>query len=191
MDTPMKLATYKQAWPLDTVVCPCDAELVEVLEIMEVRGKTLFHFGTGSHHVVGRSLPRPTSRNKVLAVTANREEYEAYIDLVTEDPEIAKLYKVIFCDIYTLSGDILPVFDFVALFHLCEFYKPERNYYAPLDDEALLALMIERTARDGLLAFYTGSCAYSKARPLIEEVGRRGLIRKLTQYKHLDIYSKV
>jgi SAM-dependent methyltransferase len=187
----MKLATYRQAWPLDTVICPCDAELVEVLEIMEIRGKTLFHFGTGSHHLVGRSLPRPTSPNKVLAVTANREEYDAYIDIVMEDAEIAKLYKVMFCDIYTLSGDILPVFDFVTLFHLCEFYRPERHSYAPLDDEALLALMIERTAPGGILAFYTGSCAFSRARPLIEDVARRGLIRKLSQYKHLDLYTKV
>jgi hypothetical protein len=186
----MTLATYNKAWPLDTAICPCDAELIEVLHLMKIRGKTLFHFGTGHHHLVGRSLPSPTSRNSVLAVTASRDEYGSYMDLVSKDPEIAKLYKVVFCDIYTISASILPLFDVVTLFHLCEFYDPARNYYAPLDDEALLALMIERTAPGGFLAFYTGSIAFSKVRPLIEHVERRGLVRELAQYKHLDLYAK-
>ncbi len=187
----MRLAVYDEAWALDVDECPCDVELVEALDLMAIRGKTLFHFGTGLHHVVGRSLCSPSSRNMLLAVTASPQEYAAYIDLVSADAETAELYKVIFCDIYTLSSNILPLFDLVTLFHLCEYYDPVRNAYAPLDDASLLALMIGQTVPNGRLAFYSGSSAFDKACPLIEQAERRGAIRRAERYKHLDFYTKM
>lgn len=186
----MRLAVYDEAYPLDIDECPCDVELVEALDLMAIRGKTLFHFGTGLHHWVGRSLCNPSSRNMLLAVTANPEEYIAYMDLVSADAAIAALYKVIFCDIYTLSSNILPLFDLVTLFHLCEMYDPVRNAYAPLDDASLLALMIGQTVPNGRLAFYRGSSAFKKAQPLIEQAESRGAIRPAERYKHLVFYTR-
>jgi len=184
----MRLAV-DDAWVLDTDNCPCDVELVEALDLMVIRGKTLFHFGTGLHHVVGRSLCNPSSRNMVLAVTATPKEYVAYMDLVSADAETAKLYKVIFCDIYTLSSNILPRFDLVTLFHLGEEY--EEPAYACLDDASLLALMIGQTVPNGRLAFYSGSTGFKETWPLIEQAESRGTIRRAEEYKHLIFYTRV
>jgi hypothetical protein len=187
----MRLAIYDEAWVLNVETCPCDVELVEALDVMAIRGKTLFHFGTGVHHVVGRSLCNPSSRNTVLAVTACPGEYVAYMDLVSADAATAELYKVIFCDIFTLSSNILPMFDLVTLFHLCEDYNSVRYAYAPLNDASLLELMIGQTVPNGRLAFYSGSISFKDAYPLIEQAESRGLIRRAEEYKHLIFYTKV
>jgi hypothetical protein len=185
----MRLATYEDVWLFSPDLCPCDAELLEALALMQVRGKTLFHFGTGQHHLVGRSLP--ASRNTVLAVTASQGEYEAYMDLVTNDAEIATFYKAMFCDIYTMSANMLPMFDLVTLFHLCKYYHPSRNAYSPLNDETLLALMISRTMPNGRLVFYSGSDGFAQTLPLIEAAERRGAITRAEQHKHLLFYQPV
>ena len=53
------------------------------------------------------------------------------MDLIIRNAEIAKDYKVLFAHIYTPNAALLPAFDFVTLFHLCEFYSPEKSAYAP------------------------------------------------------------
>lgn len=152
-----RLNYSEQSWPLRVDLCPCDTELVAWLRRRGIGGKAVFHFGTGDHHIVGREnakLPRP---NQVLGVTASREEYARYIDLVIAEPDISNSYKAMFLDIYTLDGRGLPNFDVVALFHLCEFYDPQASSYAPLDDRRLLDLFLKKLKAHGRICFYLGS----------------------------------
>ena len=40
-------------WYLDEAQCPCDVHFLEFLAQEKIERATIFHFGTGGHHVVG------------------------------------------------------------------------------------------------------------------------------------------
>ncbi|HEX2113088.1 MAG TPA: hypothetical protein VHM01_01675 [Alphaproteobacteria bacterium] len=154
---PPRLNIADDAWPLRVDLCPCDTDFVAWLKARKISGKAIFHFGTGAHHIVGVENAKLKRPNGVLGVTASPGEYERYVDLVTRDPALAISYKALFADIYTLDAGLLPAFDLVTLFHLCEFYDPVRSAYAPLDDRKLLALFLDRLKPQGRIVFYLGS----------------------------------
>ena len=152
-----RLNISDEAWPLRVDLCPCDTDFVAWLKARRIAGRTVFHFGTGSHHIVGVENARLKRPNRVLGVTASPAEYESYMALVSADPALAISYKALFLDIYTLDAGLLPEFDVVTLFHLCEFYDPVRSAYAPLDDRKLVKLFLDRSAPKGRIVFYLGS----------------------------------
>ena len=152
-----RLNISDEAWPLRVDLCPCDTDFVAWLKARRIAGRTVFHFGTGSHHIVGVENARLKRPNRVLGVTASPAEYESYMALVSADPALAISYKALFLDIYTLDAGLLPEFDVVTLFHLCEFYDPVRSAYAPLDDRKLVKLFLDRLAPKGHIVFYLGS----------------------------------
>ena len=49
----------------------------------KLTGKTIYHFGTGTHHIIG--LRQAELGNAVFAITASKEEYDSYLALVTEN----------------------------------------------------------------------------------------------------------
>ena len=63
-------------------VCPCDVHFNDWVAKQKLKNKTIYHFGTGTHHVVG--IKQAARKNRVLGITASKEEYEAYIELVTD-----------------------------------------------------------------------------------------------------------
>jgi hypothetical protein len=195
----MRLNSWEDSWRLHVKMCPCDVHFADYLRERGIRDRVIFHFGSGEHHLLGvdNAGKEAPDRNEILAVTASRGEYLAYIDLICAQAEMAIHYKVIFADIYTLSHRILPRFDLVTLFHLCEFYDPEKSRYAPLDDTALLDLLLSRLNPEGRLFFYTGSGAFldspacaTGARGILEDAEARGEIVKLEEYKSLLIYGR-
>ncbi len=182
-------ASYDDAWRLNEEVCPCDIQFIEYIALKKISNNTIFHFGTGLHHIVGTADYNQRCKNTVIGVTASIPEYQAYMDLVMKKPVLSVYYKAIFCDIYTLSRVQLPSFDIVTLFHLCEYYS-ERNSYAPLDDEGLLSLMIEKTLTGGQLAFYTGSNGFQQTRQLVANAVDHGQISPSLRYKLLQFYRR-
>lgn len=184
------LDLWKDPWPLDVKQCPCDVHLTEWLAQENVRQSRLFHFGTGDHHHVGKTLAMNGSGNAVLGVTATKPEYLSYIDLVIANPEIGKRYKVLFTDIYQLEPRLLPEFDIVTLFHLCEFWSETNAPFATFDDEAVLKAMVEKTRAGGKVMFYTGSFAFAAARRLIDKhAAGLGLVDPL-HHETLLIFTK-
>ncbi len=180
---------WRHSWPLYVEQCPCDVHFLDYLEEETITGKVIFHFGSGAHHVVGMKCSEMEPPNEVLAVTASREEYEAYIDLVIEKPQVARTYKVLFTDIYTLTPRILPAFDLITLFHLGEFHHPANSAYAPLNDATLVDLMASKLNPDGRLLFYEGSCGFSAAREVLAEATFRGTLVPVGAYKSLLLYA--
>ena len=75
---------WTDKWDLHEDICPCDVHVNEWIAEQGLKNKTIYHFGTGTHHVVGIEQARNGSGNAVLAITASIEEYEAYIKLVSE-----------------------------------------------------------------------------------------------------------
>lgn len=147
----------RESWPLRADLCPCDLDLVDYLAARRVGGAAVFHFGTGEHHVLGLENAKRRRPNHILGVTASPQEHARYVELVIADPSLANTYKAMFADIYTLDPRLLPRFDIVALFHLCEFYDPARSGYAPLDDRKLLELFLDRLRPGGRICFYLAS----------------------------------
>jgi hypothetical protein len=187
----VRLNYWKESWPLSEADCPCDLHFLEYLAGKGLTRKTIFHFGSGEHHVLGvRNAKRPEEeRHEILAVTASPQEHAAYVELVTGRADIAVHYKVMFADIYTLAPRLLPSFDLVTLFHLCEFYDPVRSRYAPLDDASLLRMFIGKLSRGGRVAFYTGSSHFHLARPIIDRAVRRGWLAPADRHKTLEFYK--
>jgi SAM-dependent methyltransferase len=178
-------------WPLSEEECPCDIHFREYLASRDIGGKSIFHFGTGAHHFVGAGELGRGNPNYVLAVTASPEEHADYIDLIIQSPRLARFYKVIFTDIYTLDGASLPTFDIVTLFHLCEYWHPVKSAYAPLDDRKLLGLMIEKLKPGGQIIAYTRSRTWDKAQPLFDAAVDAKALRAAEPFKTLNVYAKV
>jgi SAM-dependent methyltransferase len=189
-DAGVKAYRRRSAWALDLSDCPCDVQLVEYLQRFNVSDRSIFHFGTGSHHLVGREnqqLPQP---NQILAITASHPEHEAYVKLVLQEREIERNYKVLFSDIYTLDARNLPNFDVVTLFHLCEFYLPDQAVFLRHDDRSLLAMFVEKLNSGGIVILYDRSNDWPKAQLLIQALIASQVIEPVDTYKNLRIYRR-
>jgi hypothetical protein len=162
----MELNYWQHSWPLDRERCPCDFHFVEYLAERGAGSKSIFHFGSGEHH---------------------QSEHAAYVELIIRNPEIAKYYKVLFGDIYTLSAAVLLNFDFVTLFHLCEFYDSAKSAYARHDDESLLELFLCKLKPGGRILFYRRSSAFAKARSIIQDCLSSGRLVEEEDYRSLLI----
>jgi hypothetical protein len=187
----MKFYQKHSSWPLDLETCTCDLEFVEYLKQSKIQGKSIFHFGTGVHHLVGIENQQLSQPNEVIGITASEPEHKSYVELILKDSTLAKFYKVIFADIYTLTSKTIPNLDVIALFHLCEFYLPENAPLVHQNDKTLLELFISKLNPDGKLLFYTGSRAWDDAQPIVKALETAGKIRQIGKYKQLLIYTKV
>ena len=184
------LNKWDAVWDLHEDQCPCDVQFVEFLETQRISGASIFHFGTGRHHYVGIRNAENGSNNAVLGITCSRGEYDAYMDLAIEQPRISRSYKAIFGDIYILDERLLPSFDVVTLFHLCEFRTEENSAYSAMTDLQVARLLIEKLRSGGWVLFYTGSQAFDAAQPVITEIEESGLIERVGTYKTLLLYRK-
>lgn len=178
-------------WPFRPERCPCDVDFIAWLKKTGTSKKRLFHMGTGLHHTVGLDTLNNSAQNHVLGVTIGPKEHQNYIKLIHQHPKLAQSYKVLFADIYSLSHDVLPPMDVIALFHLCEFFNP----HAPSrlhDDASLLNMFMQLVQPGGYLLFYTGSNGWKQdingpsAESLITALISQGILRAHT-YRSLLI----
>jgi hypothetical protein len=160
------------------------------LETNDVRNASIFHFGTGSHHIVGIRTAGNGSNNCVLGITASPGEYEAFIKLAIERPEVEKTYKSFFGDIYQLESRLLPEFDVVSLFHLCEFRNERNDEYAALTDLDVLEMLTDKTRPGGYVIFYTKSFAFDTAEKVIAQWEKSRAVEKVGLYETLLVYRK-
>lgn len=176
-------------YELSPDICPCDLHLVEYLKQEQIEGKTLFHFGTGAHHTIGLENAKLATPNFILGVTAAEPEHGRYVNMAVADPLLAKHYKVLFADIYTVHEKLLPNFDVVLLFHLCEFYMPKYADRLHHDDESLLRMFVSKTQSGGRLLFYRGSFAWPRAEVLVNKLVNEGLLKPAGEYKQLSVFK--
>lgn len=185
-----RLPALRRVWDLRRDDCPCDIDFVDWFETRGASGEALFHFGTGGHHYVGARLGHGDLMASVMGITATPGEYETYIELVTSNPQLARRYVVYFGDIYSTNPALLPTFDVVTLFHLCEFRTAANDAYGGLTDAELLAVLSDRTRPGGHILFYTGSYAYAEARPIIEAWSETGAVKEVEGFRSLRIFRK-
>ena len=177
-------------WDLDPAQCPCDIHFNEWIEANGIAGKTIYHFGTGTHHIVGIAQAQNGRRNAVFAITASKIEYETYIDLVSEDHHVAKSYVAYFGDIYLTDPRMLPVFDVVTLFHANEYIHDDTPSaeYSGLDDAKLLDLMTAKTKAGGYVLFYKGSFAFDKTGAMTAAWAKASGATRVADFKSLMVY---
>src|SRR5205807_4079460 len=99
---------WNSKWDLNETQCPCDVHFNDWIDARGLTCKSIYHFGTGMHHIVGIRQAANRASNAVFAITASPDEYEAYVKLATEQPQIAKSYLVYFGDIYLTNPRLLP-----------------------------------------------------------------------------------
>jgi hypothetical protein len=186
----LKMNYWTDKWDLHEDVCPCDVQFNEWVAKEKLKNKSIYHFGTGTHHVVG--IKQAGRKNRVLAITASKEEYEAYVQLVTENSGVAKSYVAYFGDIYLTNPLLLPDFDVVTMFHLCEFFFPNTasKEYGGLTDRKVLDLFTDKTKKGGHILFYTRSMAYHKTQDVIAKWEKAKPVKRVGEFKTLLVYKK-
>ena len=194
MSTHAPLHFWKGSWDLHETECPCDVHLVEWLDERRIRDATLFHFGTGAHHHVGIECASPERRTVVLGITASPQEHDAYVTLVINRPDVLRFYTVLFGDIYLLNAKLLPGFDAVTLFHLCEFRGEQNDAYGAMTDLELTNLLTDKVRPGGHILFYPNSFAFDRpehsARDIIAQWEQGREVERLGMFKTLLVYQK-
>jgi SAM-dependent methyltransferase len=176
-------------WKLQPELCPCDLELIEYLQNHQVENKTIFHFGTGIHHILGLENHKLAIPNEIFGITFSVPEYEEYINLCLKHRGLSKFYKVLYADIYTLTARFLHTFDVVALFHVGEFYMPEKAAFVHHDDESMIELFLSKLNPGGKILFYKNSTGFWKAEAILKSFEKQGKIQKVEEYKNLLVYA--
>jgi hypothetical protein len=185
-----KLHFWDAVWDLQLAQCPCDVHFCDWLEKEQIKDSSIFHFGTGSHHIVGIRTAENGSNNCVLGITASPGEYDAFVKLAIDRPEVEKSYKVFFGDIYQLEQRLLPQFDVVTLFHLCEFRNERNDLYGALTDLEVATMLTEQTVPGGYIVFYTKSFAFDTAEKVIAVWEKEQAVEKVGLYETLLVYRK-
>jgi hypothetical protein len=185
-----KLHFWDAIWDLRVKECPCDVHFCDWLEKNDIKNASIFHFGTGSHHIVGIRTAENGSNNCVLAITASPGEYDAFVKLAIDRPEVEKTYKSFFGDIYQLEPRLLPDFDVVTLFHLCEFRNERNDEYGALTDLQVLEMLTDKTRPGGYVIFYTKSFAFDTAEKVIAQWEESRKVEKIGLAETLLVYRK-
>jgi len=186
----MTMHFWDAYWGLHVDQCPCDVHFIEWLREKRTRNSAIYHFGSGGHHLVGIECATDGSDNVVLSVTAAPQEYDDYVKMLIERPEVSKRYICYFGDIYTVNARLMPPLDVVTLFHMCEFRSEKNDSYGALTDVEVALELGKKLRTGGQMLFYTGSFAWEKAKPMVAELVARGVIAPAGTYKTLEIYTR-
>jgi hypothetical protein len=182
-------------WDLRVQECPCDVHFVEWLDQNRITDAAIYHFGTGGHHFVGIECASEKRRNAVLGITAAPQEYEKYVELAIARPDVLRYYNAVFGDIYLLNDKLLPTFDVVTLFHLCEFRGEKNDAYNALTDLQVTNLLTDKTRPGGHILFFTTSFAFDwdgpmSAKKVIALWEKERDVERVGMFKSLLVYRK-
>ena len=190
----VELSYIDYEWGLEVRECPCDVQVIEWVDEHAITDAAIYHFGTGSHHYVGVESARPQRRNSVLGITASPAEHSAFVRLSIERPEVLRYYNAVFGDIYLLNPRLLPRFDVVTLFHLCEFRSWQHDAYGALTDLQVLEALTDQTVPGGHILFYTGSMAWDwdhiNTQDVIAEWEQTRDVERVGEFKTLLVYRR-
>src|SRR5437764_9660623 len=189
----LKMNLWDAKWDLDEAQCPCDVHFNQWIEANKITNKTIYHFGTGAHHIVGLTQAANGSNNVVFGITASIIEYEAYIRLVNERPQLSTNYLAYYGDIYLTNARLLPVLDIATMFHAGEYIgdntaSPE---YGGIDDLGVARMLLDPMPAGGHLLFYSGSFAFDKADALAKVLEGEKKLARVGTFKSLLVCRKL
>lgn len=185
------LEIWDEDWQLDENVCPCDVHFVEWLEKEGIAGRTIYHFGTGGHHLIGLHNMRKGAPNTILGITAAPKEFDHFVKLAIEHAELTRHYQVYFGDIYLLNPRLMPRIDIATVFHLCEFRTEKQDEYGGLTDMQVMETLLDLLPPEAPILFYAGSMGYWKSEPISKHLVAAGRLCHVERFKTLEVYHKV
>ena len=193
-DFPVQLSFVNYQWDLRIKECPCDVHFIDWLDENSIKDASIFHFGTGGHHHVGIECAKPERRNSVLGITAAPQEIESFIAFVVDRPGLARYYTAVFGDIYLINSKLLPCFDVVTLFHLCEFRNWAHDLYGGMTDLEVTQVLTDKTRSGGYILFYPGSLGFNlagnAAADVIAQWAEESPVERVGEFKTLLVYRK-
>lgn len=173
----------EHSWPWRPDLCPADDHFTDWLVAANVQDSTIFHMGTGGHHHVGRHVAAAQSdRNVCLGLTMSYGEADVYARMAITDPALGRRYKVLFGDIHQIEPRLLPALDVVTLFHLCE---TQAEHLTELSPAGVIEALCSRMRPGGRMLFYTGSSAFDRLLPAIEDELATGVLTAHSEYGSL------
>jgi hypothetical protein len=184
---PQRMRIEPYSWGLNTSVCPCDVDFCSFLLDQSIRGKSIFHMGSGGHHLVGWKNLEENLSNTILAVTVSPQEVKRYLKMAVHQPAFAQDYRVLFADVHSLQAMGLPEFDVVSLFHLAAF-KPTSEAACRQSISDVLNLFIRKISIGGLLLLYRGDHGYSEVAPLADAAVADGRLARVEPYRSLEVF---
>lgn len=189
------LNIWDDHWDFRPEDCPCDVDFLAWLDEETIRDAAIFHFGSGGHHHVGLECARAERRNHVLAITAAPQEHDSFVQLARQRPELLRSYNLLFGDIYLLNERLLPAFDVVTLFHLCEFRGEANDAYGAMTDLEVTRLLTRRLRPGGHILFFPGSFAWVRewggATSVVAAWEREGGVERVGRFRSLLVYRKL
>jgi hypothetical protein len=185
----MSMHFWDASWDLNLDLCPCDLHFMEWVKAEGIKGKVIYHFGTGSHHLVGVENLKMGEPNSFIGVTASPGETEAFVKMAIEEPRLSRSYTMHFGDIYLFNGKLLPKFDIATMFHLGEFWSEKTASYGGDTDEGVLRKIVAQMNPGGVIAFYEGSDGWGRTAPIVDKLAGEGLFTKIGQHKKLPFYA--
>jgi hypothetical protein len=188
----LKMNLWDAKWDLDEAQCPCDVHFNQWIDANKITGKTIYHFGTGTHHIVGLTQAANGSDNVVFGITASIVEYEAYIKLANERPQLLKSYLAYFGDIYLTNARLLPALDIATMFHAGEYIGANTTTpeYGGMDDLGVTRILLDRMRPGGHVLFYNGSFAFDKAEAIADTLARESKLERVGTFKSLMVCRK-
>lgn len=189
----LKMNFWDAKWDLDEAQCPCDIHFNHWIDANGITGETIYHFGTGTHHIVGLTQAANGSGNAVFAITASPVEYDAYIKFTLERPAILKSYLVYFGDAYLTNPKLIPPLDIATMFHAGEYIGANTTTpeYGGIDDLGLARLLLDRMRPGGHVLFYTGSFAFDKAEAIVATLTGEKKLERVGNFKSLLVCRKI
>ena len=186
----LKMNLWDAKWDLDEAQCPCDIHFNQWIEANNISGKTVFHFGTGTHHIVGLTQAANGLSNAVIGITASVVEYEAYIKLATEQSHLLKSYMAYFGDIYLTNPRLLPDLDVVTLFHAGEYIHDNTSSaeYGGMTDAGVLDLLTTKARPGAFFLFYKGSFAFDRADAMAQAWAKKNGAERMADFKTLMVW---
>ncbi len=85
----------------------------------------------------------------MFGITASIVEYEHYIKLANERPQLSKNYLAYFGDIYLMNGRLLPEIDIATMFHASRSSAPTRRARNMGVDDLGVARILHSRMRPG------------------------------------------
>lgn len=189
------LHIWDDNWDFRPEECPCDVDFIAWLDQNRITHAAIYHFGTGGHHHVGIECAKPERSNAVLGITAAPREHQRYLELAIARPEVLRHYNCIFGDIYLINEKLLPSFDVVTLFHLCEFRGKENDAYGALTDRQVLDILTAKTRPGGHILFFPTSFAFdwqgpTSAKDVIAQWEKERDVARVGMFNSLLVYRK-
>ena len=189
----LKMNYWTDKWDLHEDICPCDVHFNDWVADQKLKNKLIYHFGTGTHHVVGSEQARERLRQqRVRDHRLDRGIRGLHQAGRPSNSKVARTTSPISATSISPIRKLLPDFDVVTMVHLCEFFFPNTasDEYGGLTTAA--ARPVHRQDRGPAAISCSTRTRSASIRPKADDrgVGEGRPVERVGEFKTLLVYRK-